>query len=147
MVKVWQWRPVRPQMSMVINIKNYEQGLLLSTCSLLNYSYPGAMMSPTANFPRPQKEERTSNYLSVPISPPALEMAVLKNHLGMDLRRQLIRQLMEHHLQKPPPRNRGFHYKDNSLPPDKRALSSHPILTSIFIFHTHGILIAFQNCF
>ena len=34
MVKVWQWRPVRPQMSMVINIKNYEQGLLLSTCSL-----------------------------------------------------------------------------------------------------------------
>ena len=52
------------------------------------------MMSPTANFPRPQKEERTSNYRSVPISQLALEMAVLKNHLGMDLRRQLKRHLM-----------------------------------------------------
>ena len=58
------------------------------------------MMSPTANFPRPQKVERTSNYRSVPISQLALEMAVLKNRLGMDLMRHLMRHLMELHPQK-----------------------------------------------
>ena len=70
----------------------------------LNYSYRGAMRSPTANFPRPQKVERTSNYRSVSISPPALEMAVLKNRLGMDLMRQLMEQHPQKHLMRPPMR-------------------------------------------
>ena len=66
----------------------------------LNYSYRGAMRSPTANFPRPQKVERTSNYRSAPISPLALEMAVLKNRLGMDLMRHLTRRLMRRQMKR-----------------------------------------------